>query len=74
MSKIITFTFHSDLFKQEIREQFTPEQFGLSEQLTTEQLRDASEKLFNQWVWHQINGTGQIGVLTETDFPKEKTE
>lgn len=63
MSKIITFTFHSDLFKREICEQFT-----------AEQLRDASEKLFNQWVWHQINGTGQIAVLTETDFPEEKTE
>ena len=64
LSKTITFSFISHAFEgTAATETFTFETLGLDENMDEKELEEEIERIYQAWVWNQLNISGSI--LTE---------
>lgn len=56
MTKMITFSFHSTTFKHvKATETFTLDELSIDKQLRGASLEQEIQRLYETWVWHQLN-------------------
>ena len=66
MSKTVTFTVDTK-YQDTIQETFTYTQIGLDEHQHNGEINEEIEKIFNNWLWHQLNISYSIVIANNND-------